>query len=163
MKIINARINSEAALSSTGSAQLAKTCTFLGIDPPVGVYDETQLLNILEYNKDKELVLFSNFPPNSSYPDSNSFKSNFRRSDAWIADSYSITQSLFIDISAKYNFKAVHVISSAPRNMLGIDFLQSLFPDALVTLKRNSEFISGKLGYSISYRAYMEGRIKESL
>ena len=161
MIIINARINSEPVFDGVEAAKFTSICNVLNISQPIEVFDTTQLTKVLENNKDKKCLLFSNFPPNSSYPNSSSYKGSFRQTNEWVANSYSNTKAFFEELNTKYSLSAVHFISGAPRDMVTIDLLQSIFSNTLVTLKRNDDFVCSKVGYGLSYTHYFAGKIKD--
>ena len=161
MIIINARINSEQVFDGIEAAQFTSICATLNINQPIEVFDTTQLTRVLESNKGKKCLLFSNFPPNSSYPNSSSYKGPFRHTNGWLADSYSKTEDFFKEINSKYVFEAVHIVSGAPRDMLTMDLVQSIFTNTLVTIKRNYELIRSRVGYKPACMHYFAGKIND--
>ena len=163
MIIINARINSNSVLNGIEASQLSANIKTLGINEPITVFDFDSLTTILKENKGEEFVLFSNFPPNSSYSESATYGNKASGTNSWHADDYGISSFDFSKLNEQYKFNAIHFISGAPASWIDLEYLQAIFPDTKVTLKRNQDFIDSKLGFEKSYRNYIVGRIKESL
>lgn len=109
---------------------------------------------------DSPTVLISNFPPNSSYPDS---ETPIQRkiqgdyvSESYIADSYIKSSLLFEEVNAQPLVKAVHIITGAPLDMVNLKTLQQVLPDKTITFQNKSEWMDETKNYYVLYLRYLE-------
>jgi hypothetical protein len=139
----------------------------LGLDLPVKVFSEQDLLRALDNMKD-ECILFTNFPPDSSYP-GNSKLINIRdKGDyynrSWDADSYEISHALFRKIVGNYKLKAIHFLTGASENKISD---KNLFyfssSETIVTVTRRKELMAKVSEYPKLYKQFILKKIKESL
>jgi hypothetical protein len=126
-----------------------------------------RLTETLEENKDQEFLLFTNFPPDSSYPDSGkpilTYDDGEYIRKGWEADAYSRTTVLFNDIFNKYKFKAVHFITGAPVSKADDKMLKSLSPEIYVTVTRKNNWVHPDLIYEHLYMIFIADNIKEAV
>ena len=166
LRVILAEINGTPELEVRQAIKLKKTCEFMGLEHPVNVNSAANLIDLLGEDKNQSFLLFSNFPPNSSYPDSgksiNLVDKGEYISRSWDADSYSISQNLFTALEKRYTFTAVHFITGAPPFMLSDDLIKSLFPRTLLTIIRKKDWINSETNYQELYRLYIEKKIRET-
>jgi len=167
MKIILAEINGSPELDFRQARKLNKICDEMGLGHPVNVNSVAELIDVLGDNKGQSVLLFSNFPPNSSYPDSGKSMKLVDEGDyisrSWEADSYSLSQKLFTVLEKKYIFKAIHFITGAPCFILGDGLIKSLFLEIPLTIIRKKDWIKGEKSYWELYRFHIEKKIKEAL
>jgi hypothetical protein len=89
---------------------------------------------IMEQNLEETFLLFTNFPPNSSYPE----KRRDNPADAWLADSYERTGSYFHRWTEKYRFAGIHIITGAPDDVLTDRMINAYVPGKKVTVIRKN-------------------------
>ena len=167
MKVILANINGAPELEVRHSIKLKKTCEALGLEHPIHANSAEELIDILSEHKEEDLLLFSNFPPNSSYPDSGKSINLVDEGDyisrSWEADYYSISQSLFVALEKRHKFKAIHFITGAPSFILEDKHIRSLFPRTHLTIIRKKDWIGKESNYQELFRLHLEEKIKEAL
>lgn len=165
LKIILAEINGSPELQVRQAIRLRKNCEAMGINHPVNVNSVDELIDVLGENKKQNVLLFSNFPPNSSYPASGKSMKLVDEGEyisrSWEADSYSISQKLFTALQKSYTFKAIHFITGAPVSILSDDLIKSLLPGTLISIARKKDWIKEKSDYQELYRLHIEEKIKE--
>ena len=159
MRVINARINSNSVLSGTDATHLYSTCSVYGVPSMINVFNSEQLITAMERFKDEKIMIFSNYPPNSSYPGSENFGVKLEEGNAWIADAYSMSAKLFVLIAYKYDVEAIHFISGAPEQMINEKKLQRLLPKTTVTFKSYGDFYSS-FSFENEYVNYFASKIK---
>lgn len=167
MLVILAEINGSPQLKVREAIQLKKTCEKLGIPHPVNINTVEDLIDLLGEDSKKRVLLFTNFSPNSSYPESG-ISMNFKDegdkiSRSWLADSYSISQNLFTTLNKRYKFKAIHFITGAPDLILTDEIIKSVVPDIPITITRKKEWIKTGEDYQHQYRLFIEEKIKNAL
>ncbi len=167
MKVILANINGIPELKVRHSIKLKKTCESLGLEHPLHANSAEELIDILSEHKEEDLLLFSNFPPSSSYPESGKSIQLVDEGDyisrSWEADYYSISQSLFVALEKRHKFKAIHFITGAPSFLLEDRHIESLFPGTHLTIIRKQNWIGKDSNYQELFRLYLEKNIKEAL
>jgi hypothetical protein len=167
LKVILAEINGSPELEVRQSIKLRKDCEAIGIKHPVNVNSVEDLIDVLGEEKGQSVVLFTNFPPNSSYPDSGKSMKMVDEEDhilrSWEADSYSISLKLFTALEKRYTFKAIHFITGAPPFFLTDENIESLFPGTPITINRKKDWIDSGKDYQELYRLFVEEKIKEAL
>jgi hypothetical protein len=92
MVVIIAEINGSSSLSGHETSKLKEHCKAMGTDEFQYAYTTDNLSKLLEQNRDQKFLLFSNFPPESSYPKSGKTLKEFEKGDniyrSWDAYSY---------------------------------------------------------------------------
>ncbi len=167
MLVILAEINGSPELEVREAIMLKKSCEKLGIPHPVNIDSVEDLIDLLGEDSDQSFLLFSNFPPNSSYYGSGKSMNFVDEGDtisrSWLADSYSVSLSLFKTLNKRSSFKAIHIITGAPDLILTDEMFNAIFPDLPNTIKRKREWINSGENYQHQYRLYIEEKIKEAL
>ena len=166
MLIIIVKINGSYGAEEIESAAMNAEIKKLGLELPVTVFSEQKLLEILEDNPLEDFVLFTNHPPNSSYPETdieykNLDKGTYSRKYS-VADSYSKAYAFFSFITKKYNFKAIHFLTGAPKDVLRDEDLRS-YSDTEITVKRRTELMPKVSEYPRLYKQYVLEKLKETL
>lgn len=149
------------------AAPLNEYCKSAGLNEPVNVNSEEALREKLQEYKGEQIILLSNFPPDSSYRRATSAKSGLpyqktaeRPTEGF---SYERSNSLFRELCAGYNFRAIHFITGAPDNSVNIGELVALFPETMITMIRKNEFLGEGQSYHSALCDYMIRRIRESV
>ena len=167
MLVILAEINGSPELKVREAIRLKKSCEELGIPHPVNINSVEDLIDLLGEERDQGCLLFSNFPPNSSYPESgksmNLVDEGNSISRSWEAGSYTTSRNLFGVLNKRYSFKAIHFVTGAPEMFLTDDMIKSLFPGTSVTIQRKREWLKTKSDYQHLYRLFVEEKIQEAL
>lgn len=160
MLILIANINGSKGLEEIESAAINTEIKKLGLDLPVKVFSEHNLLKALDNMKD-ECILFTNFPPDSSY--SKSVKGSYY-SRSWNAYSYEISHGLFSKIADNYSLKAIHFLTGAPESMVSDKMLFYFSsPETIVTVTRRNQLMAKVNEYPRMYRQFIIKKLKESL
>jgi len=167
MLVILAELNGSPELEVREAIKLKKSCEKLGIPHPVNINTVEDLIDLLGEDRDQSFLLFSNFPPNSSYAGSGESMNLVDEGDtisrSWPADSYSISLSLFKTLNTRYSFDAIHIITGAPHLILTDEKIKAIFPDLPITIKRKKVWIESGESYQHLYRLFVEEKIKEAL
>ena len=167
MKVIIAHLNSTNDLSQFNLFMLKDTCESFGIQESAKVNTPEKLLEKLEKTRGESILLFTNFPPNSSWLGSGkTIKTEDKGSYIhryWEADSYAESNELFGKIAIDYTFKAVHFITGAPENIISDEYLKSLVPEIIATVTRRGKWIGEDLNYRELYYGFLQRKIKEAL
>jgi len=167
MKVIIANINKPIGLVGIYISKLEEACKEMKIDHPIHVNTTEQLLEVLEDNKDDSCLLFTNFPEDSSYRnyekplnmnDGENYFSHTRKEDF-----YSKSKIFYRNIGSKYSIKKTYFITGASERMVKDSYLESLFPNIPVTVKRNNDLLDQGKGYYQSYSDFLIEKIKESI
>lgn len=166
MVVIIAEINGSSSLSGQETSKLKEHCKAMGIDEPQYAYTTDNLSKLLEQNRDQKVLLFSNFPPDSSYPESGKTLKEFEKGDiiyrSWDADSYSKSKYLFEAWIGKFNFKTIHFITGALQEELSDEMLKSLSAIIPITVTRKSEWIHPAIEFEKLYVSFMKVKIVEA-
>ena len=168
MIILIANINGSVGLEEVESASLNSEIKNLGLELPKKVFSEKDLLNMLEDKKDNECILFTNFPPDSSYPGSGKQIKITDKGDyynrSWDADSYEISHALFRKIVGNYNLKAIHFLTGAPESMIS-DKMLTYFSssETVVTVTRRKELMAKVSEYPRLYKQFVLEKVKETI
>lgn len=137
MIIIYAYINASPMHCEPKNLRLIELCNQNGFQAPIYAYSVEGLEFLMERHKEDSILLFTNFPPNSSYPES--IKKELVK--PWLADSYERTGSFFTQWVAKYRFAGIHVITGAPDDILTDSEIKRYFHDKNVTIIRKGVWI----------------------
>jgi hypothetical protein len=167
MLVINAEINRFPFFSSRAGAKIKEFCKTLDIMEPLSVYTTEELRGNLTNNLEESILLFSNFPPDSSYPDSGMSRKNYRKDELGYpsleSDSYTRSLSFFTVLCLKYKFKAIHFITAAPEEKLSDDRIRSLSGIIPITVTRKKEWIHQGRNYEQMCSLFMIQKIREAV
>ncbi len=156
MKIIYAYINGPAGADGPDRKKLLEFCKVRGLEPPLHVFSAGDLARALENVREEPVLLFSNFPPDSSYPRLND-------TEKWKADSYAQSTALFRDWFANYKFAGIHFVTGAPEEVLSDDDLKSLAPEKKISIIRKNKWIGEHADFGQIFTIYIEGEIEKHL
>lgn len=167
MLVIIAEINGHNSLSASSMAKLKEYCKTVDLDQPINVNSFAGLMEMLDEKRNNTILLFSNFPPDSSYPDSGKTKNTTQvgaiELQAWDADSYEKSRSFFSKILNKYKFRAIHFITGAPKEKLSDELLLTLSTQTPITVTRKRDWIHPDLDYDQLYCLFLIEKIKEAV
>ena len=167
MVVINAEINQFSFFSRSIAANLKELCETLDIPEPVSVNTVEALAEKLEEHRDHDILLFSNFPPDSSYPDGKKTGNSFRNDEcgyqSWQEDTYARSISLFKYLGMEYKFKAIHFITGAPEKLVSDEMLRSFSGHFPVTVARKKDWLHRVLSYEQLFILFMLDKIKEAI
>lgn len=156
IKTIIAHLNDTQALSRSFIRSLNEGFIAKGISEPDLLSKPEDLLRKLEEYKANEIILFTNFPPDSSYPESGRSVKQHEKNGIihrWTeADNYSRTYRLFNSFLKKYRFVAIHFITGAPEEMIQDSFLETALDDTPITVTRRIELFNSGSDYWTNYR-----------
>jgi len=139
MKVIIAEINHPAGWPVEQRLKFVEVFLNEGLAPPVYAFSCGDLQSALEKDPDTPVLLFSNFPPNSSYRDERN--ENFSTTN-WLADSYSRTATFFEDICKKYNFVSIQLVTGAPEKVLSDQEMERACSPKKIRIIRKKKWIS---------------------
>ncbi len=157
MIIIYAYINASPMHFEPNRLRLAEFCNQNGFQAPLYAYTIEGLEFLMERHKEESILLFTNFPPNSSYRES--IKKELVK--PWSADSYERTGSFFTQWVAKYRFAGIHVITGAPADILTDSEIKRHFQDKNVTITRKGKWIKENVDYDNVFTTYMIEAIRK--
>ncbi len=167
MIVIIAEINNREDMPVSEASKLNQVCTAIGVKLLINIHSVEKLTEVLEKNKKNTCLLFSNFPPNSSYPESGKSINMVDKGDyyllSWDADSYSKSLPFFKGLCTKYKLKAIHFITGAPEKRIGDDLLKALSPHTPMTITRKDVLITPAHNYALLYRLLIVQKIKEAI
>ena len=166
LKVIIANINGSIGIEESESAAIITEIKNMGLELPVKVFSEMKLLEVLEDNPLEDFILFTNHPPNSSYPETDKeYKDldngSYSRQSS-LADSYSKTHTFFTYITNKYNFKAIHFLTGAPKDMVSDKDLKS-YSDTEITVTRRKDLLVKVSEYPGLYKQYILTKLQETI
>ena len=167
MELIIASLNGVMKFEGIIADNLNKELKSLGLNPPVYIQHPEKLNEYFNESKDSNTLLFSNFPPDSSY--AGKFVTEELQKDGktikryWEADSYEKSTKLFKNITAKKSFKAIHFITGAPEEKASDDLIRNSVNGNPVTIKRKSEWLESEIPYSSLLKRYILDKIREQL
>lgn len=156
MKIIYAYINGPAEAEGPDRIKLLEFCKIRGLKPLLYVFSEGDLAQALENGREEPVLLFSNFPPDSSYPRLND-------TEKWKADSYAHSTSLFRNWFANYKFAGIHFVTGAPETQLSDDDLKALAPEKKISVIRKKKWLGKYADFGQIFTTYLEGEIEKHL
>lgn len=167
MIVINAVINNSHELGFEQSRLLDESMAQMGVEKYSIVSLLPRLLDELEANRHKEVLLFSNFPPLNSYL-INSYLEASRNQYAqaapnWEIPQYAISAGFFYQICRQYRLKAIHFITGARTAVVKDSQILSLTGDIPATVKRKHDWTGPEKDYEVLLRLYLMTRIKEAL
>jgi hypothetical protein len=79
-----------------------------------------------------------------------------------LADSYSKAYTFFKYITKKYNFKAIHFLTGAPKDMVRDEDLKS-YSDTEITVTRKIDLMPKESEYPRLYKQYILTKLKETI
>jgi len=125
-----------------------------------------KLIEQLDEMKGEEIMLISNFSPNSEYGQNSTIHTTHEDEEfiyrAVMADSYSTTEAHFKTIFAKYSLRSVLFITGAPESMLGLDKLKELGKKVPVSVIRKGDVIGSGIPYEIAMQRHITKFIKDA-
>ncbi|MFN3555645.1 MAG: hypothetical protein ACK4VN_06760 [Bacteroidales bacterium] len=157
MDIIHAHINGSPLAGIPDRLKLIEYCHSFGLQPPVYISSAGTLENLLQADPQKPVLLITNFPPNSSYPDNRRVGNSYR----WEADSYSRSLLLFESWSHRYRFKGICIITGAPVSVLADEQILSVLPGIPVHIMRKKKWLHDSVDYPKVYTLYMQEMIRK--
>ena len=157
MIIIYAYINARFTYEVPGRMKLAEFCIQNGFHAPFFINTTEGMELLLEQNRDETILLFSNFPPNSSYPE------NRRKNPdkSWEADSYERTGRHFSEWTTRYRFAAIHIVTGAPESVLSDESIKGYLPDQKITVIRKGKWAQEGVDYENVFTSYMIETIRK--
>jgi hypothetical protein len=164
MQIIIAHLNNSENLStkevSSIKMQIPEISRVIIVNR---VSDFNEMLEMIK----EDSILFSNFPPNSSYPESGK-KLNYEEKEYyinryWEADSYSKSTELFNKVNENGYIKSIHFMTGAPHTMVNIETLWALLPNKKITCQSTGGWIGHGKNFMDLKFLYILNKIKEGL
>lgn len=167
MIVINAVINNSLELGFEQSRLLEESISQMGIERYIIVSLLPRLLEELEVSKDKDILLFSNFPPLFSYMKNGFLNAPHNQQvkpvPNWEVEQYAVTAGLFYQICRQYRFKAIHFITAARATTIKDSHILSLTGDIPTTIKRKQDWAGPEKDHEVLLRLYLIKKIKEAL
>ncbi len=118
MNVLIAKINGSQGLTQTQCALLDIKMQKKGSSSVRHLFNPQSLLDAMNAGKERKVVLFTNFPPDSSYPDSGKSIQTKEKDGVthrfWEADGYRRSERYFKYLAGFSNLVSVHFISGAP-------------------------------------------------
>jgi hypothetical protein len=162
MLVINASLNKGPVFSGTDATELYSLCSLYGLPPMKNVFDAAMLMYLIDRNKDKPLLIFSNFPPNFTYKRNDTYVKKFVRVGIWSEYTYKFSANLFKEAGDMLGpDHYIHFITSASPKVGTQKKLQKLLPGSSVTVKYNDEFWETAYSPYEAYLNYFAEKIKE--
>jgi hypothetical protein len=142
MIAIISNINSSTFLCGKHISKLRSECDSLEVEIHTNVFSEERLRKLLSENKLRNFIIFSNFPPNSTYPGGSKKMSYHTREGQtysyFEADSYTRSRSLFEYICSKYKILEVHFLTGAPVQKVPDEYVKSVSKNSKITIIRKN-------------------------
>lgn len=157
MIIIYAYINARPFYDEPDRIKLHAFCNEHGFKAPFYVYSIEGLEMLMEQNRDESVLLFSNFPPNSSYPEMT--RNNYGK--PWEADSYQRTGQHFSHWHSRYRFAAIHFVTGAPESVLSDEAVKGYLPNLKVSIIRKGIWIQENVDFEKVFTTYMIETIRK--
>jgi hypothetical protein len=156
MLIIHANINRRVPRFIGDEALSLQTfCKAYGIKLIINVSDTELLESLVNTYTSDTILLFSNFPPDSSYPGCAQKDQAILSNPEWNADTYEKSITFFKKLTRLDAIKALHIVTGAPKEKLSDAFMTQVFSHVKFSIKRNWEINTIKRTYA-SYSAYMK-------
>lgn len=165
MNIIIANLNDKQDLLRTEMAVLEITLKKLGATL---IFYEFNLERLAETvnSCETDILLFTNFPPDSSYPESEKSLQYIEQETCieryYEADGYKRSTAFFDELRHKSKFRAVHFITGAPKDLVPDEFLKAVFGDVPTTIKRRHDWIGAGENYNKLYLKYIESAVRKT-
>ncbi len=167
MIVINACIYNSTELGAVENEKLNSGLKLLGIEHFTNVFTVPNFLAELEANRDKEIVLFSNFPHKKSYLEhgvSQSLLDEYKKNvPTWNVLPYMVSAGLISQICNEYKFMAIHFITGAPAEYVSDSLILSLTGNYPTTIKRKQDWTVEGANFDVMRRLYMMEKIKEAV
>jgi hypothetical protein len=123
-----------------------------------------KLFELLEERKEEMNILFTNFPPNSSYKTERVYNTNEDENYIYKslpADSYSMTSEHYKNIGSKYSLIGISIITGAPKSMMPFDSLNEMLNCDSVDVFYRSDSFKTNIPSRISIYRYMLQSVKD--
>lgn len=168
MIVINASLyNTFTDLSIEESQKLKSEAEKLNVDLLPDIYTEQTLINVLNSNKNQDILLFINFPPLEFYEYNNVSESLIEKyllyADNWAIPEYKVSAGLLKYLCGKYKFVAIHVITGAHKSYVTDANILSLTGDVPTTIKRKHDWKISNANPEELMRTYLVDKIREAL
>jgi hypothetical protein len=167
MIVINACIYNSTELGAVENEKLNTGLKQLGIEYFINVFTITNLLAELEANKEKEILLFSNFPPKKLYLENGVAQSVLDAYENnvpdWDIPEYKVSAGLYTQICKAYKFKVIHFITGARGHYMIDSLILSLTGNIPTTIKRKEEWTVDGANWDVMRRLYMMQMIREAV
>jgi hypothetical protein len=167
MILINAVINNSLELGIEQNRLLDESMAQMGIEKYIIVSLLPHLPEELEANKDKEILLFSNFPPMISYMHNGILNAALNQQvnpvPNWEVPKYAFTAGLFYQLCKQYPMKAIHFITGARKEIVSDKQILSLTGDIPATILRTQDWKGPEKDHEILLRLYLVKKIRETL
>ncbi len=167
MVVINACIYNSTELSKVENEKLNTGLKQLGIENFIIVFTISNLLAELEANKDKEILLFSNFPPKKFFLEHGVAQSVLVKYEnnvpEWDIPEYKVSAGLYTQICKEYKIKAIHFITGARGHYVSDSLFLSLTGNIPTTIKRKEDWTVEGANFDVMRRLYMIEKIKEAV
>lgn len=155
MLIIHANLNRRfPRFIGDEALSLQKFCEANGIKLIIDINDTESLETLVNTYNSETILLFSNFPPDSSYPGCEQIDITLSNPN-WNADTYEKSIAFFKNLTRLDAIKALHIVTGAPKEKLSDAFMTHVFSHINFSIKRNWEINDLKSSYS-SYSGYMK-------
>jgi hypothetical protein len=165
MIVVIAELNKNLVTDYLNIVKLKDGCLKAGAEHVFVAQTADELKDVLRENKYNKILLFSNFPPNSSYPDSGKTMKQVDKGSytvrAFEADSYSKSMDFFLSLlKDPKKFIKIHFITGAPKQVLKDEQLKSLSPDTKITVLRKKDYMDENLDYNKLIQNYVVEKIQ---
>jgi len=104
----------------------------------------TTLEEKLNKHKGENVMLITNFPPDSHFPEDEYKERRTRGGDCLSIpdkkDTFLRSHRYFTRLFSKYTFEAVHFVTGAPEGRLEEEYLKGLIPDTEISVTRHSRW-----------------------
>jgi hypothetical protein len=165
MKILIANLNDKQELLRTEMALLEINLKEFGATSIFYVFNLERLAEAVNSCK-TDIVLFTNFPPDSSYPESGKSIRYIEKETSieryYEADGYKRSAAFFGELRHNGEFRAVHFITGAPKDIVPDEFLKAVFSDVPTTIKRRRDLIGDGANYNKLYLKYIESTVRKT-
>lgn len=156
MILILAQINGVVRLDEKQTEDIRKFCDRKGINKLIKVTTAQTFIKVIEEFQNEEVIMFSNYPPNSSYPENRKTMGE----NGWKADSYSQSAELFKLIMDGKNFKSIDIITGAPFDVLSDEEVKATFSNNTVSITRLRDWDASNVPHHIQYKNLIQNRIR---
>jgi len=137
MILILVQINGSIKIDESQFDKLKIYCQKKGVTRFRRVTTAQTLRKVMQENTHEEIVLVSNFPPNSSYPENGqSCRQNSDGISYWPADSYSQSTELYCSIFKLNKFRSINFVTGASIYAINDEYLIELNRDIKATVSR---------------------------
>ena len=167
MVVINACIYNCTNLGAYETEKLNRGLQLLKIERFVNVFTIPKLIEELDANPDREILLISNFPPKELYLKNNVSQSIIDKYEnivpVWNLPEYKISAGLFTHICKCYKFMAIHWITGAPQSYVTDSHILTITGNIPTTIKRKHDWTVEGANFEVMLRVYMLNMITETV